>query len=807
MNEQVFNPLEAQASAQPAASKRRETLASRLRSGLKEAIFFLYLYSGYVALRDFLLACLGRSRAVVLYYHRVGGRDVWTKPNAAFRDELAYLKSKYECLRLKELCNRISVNQPLRRRSVVITFDDGYRDNFTEARPALQDAGLTATFFVATGFIATEREFPHDERARQRGDIITKQFPKLTWEDLRQMEAEGFEIGSHTINHTNMGSADTATIEREVAESLIMLNRELGEQPRAFSFPWGKPQDLSDYALEVAKRAGYYAAVSAYGGANTRGANLFKLRRVDVGNGEMSRLAVRARMAGFAPDYYQLKMKKFFIALAFLIAFLGFAVVNTAHGKTIYVAKNGSDKNSGTLAQPLATPAQALNHAEPGDTIYLRAGRYPLDHFLWVDKANLTIASNPGEKAAIVAGIDENEKTPPSLIIIVAHAVTLVNLEVEGGSYYGVKVDIDKEPATRGVTIRNCYIHGSGRDCIKTFNADHLLIEGCEIGPSGLRDPSNAEGIDSIGSVSATIRTCYVHDTATTGIYLKGGARDSLVERNRVERCRGAGILLGQDTDEEFMRDKTRYECLNSVARNNIIADIQAAGIGTYSGSNLRFENNTIYEAAKQSQAGFYVVVNSREVPAQNISFKNNIVVVSSHRPVVFLFHLSDPLQSDYNIYYGNRLFRRESKVLNRLDDWTFPDWKKGLRVDEHSVFANPLLDEENLYKPRAGSPAFDRGESLLEVKTDFSGIARPQGAAYDIGAYEGRGDGTPVRMNDEEAASVGAEENASSAGVSQTPIVVLGIGVLSAGAVVALAWLVRAKYVQARGVQPRNEL
>jgi glycosyltransferase involved in cell wall biosynthesis/peptidoglycan/xylan/chitin deacetylase (PgdA/CDA1 family) len=310
MSEQVIKTLEAEASANDFEKPWKASASSRSRLFLKEAIYFLYLYSGYVALRDFVLACLGRSRAVVLYYHRVGGRDVWTKPSEEFRKELAYLKSQYECISFAQLCDRLRSNKPMRRRAVVITFDDGYRDNFTKARPALKEAEVPATFFVATGFISAEREFAHDLRALDRGDISTAHFPKLTWDDLRLMEAEGFEIGSHTINHTNMGSAEATKIDCEVRESLAMLNRELGEKPRAFSFPWGKPQDLSGYAIEIARQAGYYSAVSAYGGANTRGANLFNIRRLDVGNGEMSKLAVRARIAGFDRDYYRLKLKQ-----------------------------------------------------------------------------------------------------------------------------------------------------------------------------------------------------------------------------------------------------------------------------------------------------------------------------------------------------------------------------------------------------------------------------------------------------------------------------------------------------------------
>lgn len=270
-----------------------------LRRWLKEAIFFLYLYSGYVQLRDLLLALIGRSRAVVLYYHRVGGCDVLTKPSHAFRQELEYLKRRYECISLSELARRLRENEPMRRSVAVITFDDGYRDNLTEAVPALKASGLTATFFVSTGFIGTDREFPHD----------CSPHPKLTWDDLRQMEAEGFEIGSHTINHMSLGRADAETLEREIFGSLEALNSQLGHKPRAFSFPRGKPEDISELALRLVERAGYYAAASAFGGTNRPGSDPMRIRRIDVGNGNLSKLAVRARMAGFDPDYFRTKLR------------------------------------------------------------------------------------------------------------------------------------------------------------------------------------------------------------------------------------------------------------------------------------------------------------------------------------------------------------------------------------------------------------------------------------------------------------------------------------------------------------------
>ncbi|MEW6126324.1 MAG: polysaccharide deacetylase family protein [Acidobacteriota bacterium] len=307
MNEGSVKILEPQTAGEVVGET--PSFAARARSWVKAVFFFIYLYCGYVQLRDYCLALLGRSRAVVLYYHRLGKADVLTRAPEQFSEDLNYLKQHYDCISLRELCQRLQSKQAFRRRAVVITFDDGYRDNYLLAAPMLKKAGITATFFVSTGYMGTERDFLHDLRDEKEVSEKPLRFPKLTWDDLREMEREGFEIGSHTVNHTNMGKTDKVSIEREIVGSLAMLNCELNERPRAFSFPWGKPDDISDYALEIVRQAGYYTAVSAYGGSNTRGANLFNIHRVDVGNGELSRLAMRARVAGFDPDFYRLKLK------------------------------------------------------------------------------------------------------------------------------------------------------------------------------------------------------------------------------------------------------------------------------------------------------------------------------------------------------------------------------------------------------------------------------------------------------------------------------------------------------------------
>lgn len=292
--------MDAQVVGVEAVSEKREASPrrrwGRLARLIKDAMFFVYLYCGFVQVRDLVLSFLGRSRAVVVYYHRVGGCDVLSRPVKAFEQDLAYFKRHYECISLAELCRRLRDGRPIRRRTLVVTFDDGYRDNFTRAMPLLAAAGVPATFFVSTGFVGTDRVFEHD--ARRDSSV---RHANLSWDELRAMEAAGFEVGSHTVHHVNLGRADAQTVRREIRESLAQLNQHLGARPRAFSFPWGKPGDLSEGAIGEVQGAGCYAVASAYGGCNRRGGDCFRILRMDVGNGNLSRLAVRARVAGLVP--------------------------------------------------------------------------------------------------------------------------------------------------------------------------------------------------------------------------------------------------------------------------------------------------------------------------------------------------------------------------------------------------------------------------------------------------------------------------------------------------------------------------
>jgi peptidoglycan/xylan/chitin deacetylase (PgdA/CDA1 family) len=265
----------------------------------KEALYWLYLHAGPRRRRDGIRRRDGHQQIVIVYYHRIGACDHLTRPSESFRQDVDYLSTHFDCLTLHDLCTRLDEGRPLNRPLAVITFDDGYRDNYTLALPILKQAMVPATLFVSTGYIGTQRVFPHDERAVSAGRSLRADWPKLSWDDLRDMQDQGMEIGSHTVEHVSAARVPLPQLEHELSSSLQALNRELGVRPRAFCFPWGTASDIGPDAASAVRRAGYYAAVTTVPGEVSQQSDRFALPRIDLGNGAFTRGAMIARIHGF----------------------------------------------------------------------------------------------------------------------------------------------------------------------------------------------------------------------------------------------------------------------------------------------------------------------------------------------------------------------------------------------------------------------------------------------------------------------------------------------------------------------------
>ena len=267
-----------------------------VRHVLKELAFATALGCGLVQGRDALRRLRRQCRGVILTYHRIGEPDRMTRSADAFQADLAYLRERFVCVTLSELVARMDGDEPWARPLAAITFDDGYRDNYTRAVPLLRAAGVPATFFVSTGFVGADLDFPHDLGDGECAGPAPR-FAKLTWEDLREMQADGFEIGSHTVGHVDLGACDALRVRTELVESLACLNEQLGSRPRALAYPWGRRRNLPANPSQAVRDAGYYAAVTTSVGDIVPGLDRYVLPRIDVGNGAISRRGFRARVS------------------------------------------------------------------------------------------------------------------------------------------------------------------------------------------------------------------------------------------------------------------------------------------------------------------------------------------------------------------------------------------------------------------------------------------------------------------------------------------------------------------------------
>jgi peptidoglycan/xylan/chitin deacetylase (PgdA/CDA1 family) len=262
-----------------------------VKVALKQALMSAYLASGYAPARDRLYQRFGRSRLTVLCYHQVGdpANDCSTVSPASFREQMAFLKQHYTVLPLSGAID--AVRTPgTGQRLVAITFDDGYLDNATIAAPILRSLELPACFFVSTDLISSSRPFPHD--------IVQRRPPQshLTWDDLRSLVAQGFEIGSHTCSHADLGAVSLEEAERELRGSRQHLEDELGIPIRLFAFPYGHRSNMRPDTLAAAQRE-YDICCSAYGGHNTK-VDPGNIRRVVISTG-VGFLAFQAIVAGW----------------------------------------------------------------------------------------------------------------------------------------------------------------------------------------------------------------------------------------------------------------------------------------------------------------------------------------------------------------------------------------------------------------------------------------------------------------------------------------------------------------------------
>jgi len=247
-----------------------------------------------------LAAWLNRRRVMILCYHGVTERQERSPSDpdglhvraARFASQLDYLRSRYHVISLEEYLSARSEGRELPPYSLILTFDDGYRNFMTAAAPQLRQRRLPATIFLIT-----DRVRNGDLGSTQRPESWTASDDEsfLSWDEAAElMRARAFQFGSHTCSHPKLTTLAPDEAERELRESQAQINEHLNLKHLTLAYPYG---DYSDALARRARQLGYTCALTTDEGANDSRTDVFKLKRVLVGDDD-DKAAFAARVSG-----------------------------------------------------------------------------------------------------------------------------------------------------------------------------------------------------------------------------------------------------------------------------------------------------------------------------------------------------------------------------------------------------------------------------------------------------------------------------------------------------------------------------
>jgi len=264
----------------------------------------------------------------VLAYHRINEKpddsyphqeDTVSTTSDMFRSQLAFLKRYCFVTTFKGLAELIAANEKIPPNTVIITFDDGYRDNYDIALPILSEFKLPAVIYVVTGNIDTGQPFWFDilsyaltnapngtlrvldgrhtfdisngngkllrrsfgdlvrvltdqervqaiselvDYSKCRDEIEAHERMVLTWPEVSELHSAGIEIGSHTVSHPFLSCLSDEQLESELVESKRRIETEIGSPVVSLSYPTGGKSFYDERALKFAATCGYQFAVS-----------------------------------------------------------------------------------------------------------------------------------------------------------------------------------------------------------------------------------------------------------------------------------------------------------------------------------------------------------------------------------------------------------------------------------------------------------------------------------------------------------------------------------------------------------------
>jgi peptidoglycan/xylan/chitin deacetylase (PgdA/CDA1 family) len=228
------------------------------------------------------------SRLPILMYHSISNREERAHPYyrtvtspEVFAQHMHHLhENGYSTPGLQEAVGWLDAPRNGQGRPVVITFDDGFQDFYTNAFPILSRYGLGATMFLPTAYIGkTARTF--------------KGADCMTWGQVRELREAGVEFGSHTVTHPQLKTLKDEEVQREIQQSREDIEQELGGAVTSFAYPYAFPETDRAFTARLRghlQQSGYQTGVSTSIGRASQTDDKFFMRRLPVNSCDDSRL-------------------------------------------------------------------------------------------------------------------------------------------------------------------------------------------------------------------------------------------------------------------------------------------------------------------------------------------------------------------------------------------------------------------------------------------------------------------------------------------------------------------------------------
>ena len=214
----------------------------------------------------------------ILNYHKVDTLNhALSVSSQEFEEQMEYLyKNQYTTITPDQLMSYLKHGKELPAKPIMITFDDGYLDNYTNAYPIMKKYGFTATIFIVTNQVGIDPNF-------------------MTWDQIREMQQNGIVFGSHTVHHKSLTSLKKEQIISELTQSRADIAEQLGSQPKYFAYPTGT---YNSDIEEMVRLAGYKAAFTINYGQVGPDSDLYALERIPIFKGQKTFRSFFIRLNG-----------------------------------------------------------------------------------------------------------------------------------------------------------------------------------------------------------------------------------------------------------------------------------------------------------------------------------------------------------------------------------------------------------------------------------------------------------------------------------------------------------------------------